>query len=725
MMEHLNRFASALSQDVTLQRARRDGVRVVRALPRATSDYIIEKAPVVQWAPQYQPRWILYDVLAGITIGVLLIPQALAYAKIATIPGQYGLMSSWLPNFLYFIMGTSKDMSTGPTSLMGLLTAEIIRDFTQDGFSPQTIASTTAMCVGIWCLVVGLFKLGFLLEFVSIPVLNGFISAAGIVIMLGQIPSLFGVKVGSGTGTIIHDLFKQIPDFDGPTTGVGLGGIVLLLILQKVGEKWGKKSKALWLVGLARSAIVLVLFTGMSYGINKNRVDDPVFDLSKVKSDGINAPKMVPTTLIPRVFPRAVAPFLAATIEHLAIAKGFARRNGYVIDPAQELVYLGVTNFFNSFFSSMPVGGAMSRTAVNSATGVKSPAYGLVAGGFVVLSIFELTPALFWIPKATLAAIIVLAVWSILTSPKVFYHYWRTSLTDFTASQLAFWITLFVSTEIGIGVAVGFQLVVHILSTTFSRINRETVFPLSPPSSSQPQESAATPAGSINTTTSIDNDNNGSRGAGGSGRRVIPSGIHVFTPHVPIIFFNAFALKAQCWDLIQTYTSSPSPAALASPSSRNWSTAGQRRARLLRARAGVSTDPPTIEGVVLDLRNVAAIDTTGIVSLRDLRDDLKAYVGDNDGGRKVEVKLVGVTEGVRRRFERFGWGLVEVSRRGFESQGSVAGESVVGDSKDEGLKEYMFLEDAVWDCGSGGRRDREVVVLRESGGFKGNGDEKV
>lgn len=109
-MDYIKRVGEAISTDRTLQRAKRDSVRVARALPRATGDYLIEKAPVVQWAPKYQPRWLLYDALAGITIGVLLIPQALAYAKIATIPGQYGLMSSWLPNFLYFIMGTSKGM---------------------------------------------------------------------------------------------------------------------------------------------------------------------------------------------------------------------------------------------------------------------------------------------------------------------------------------------------------------------------------------------------------------------------------------------------------------------------------------------------------------------------------------------------------------------------------------------------------------------------------------
>lgn len=178
------------------------------------------------------------------------------------------------------------DLSTGPTSLLGLLTAEIIRDVGSEGFTPQAISSAVAMSVGIYALIIGLLKLGFLLEFVSIPVLNGFISAVGIVIMLGQIPSLFGVKVGTGTATIIHDLFSQIPDFKGPTVGVGLGGIVLLVAMQKMGQRWGKKSKIIWLVALARSAIVLVLFTGISYGVNKNidlENDDPVWELSKVK----------------------------------------------------------------------------------------------------------------------------------------------------------------------------------------------------------------------------------------------------------------------------------------------------------------------------------------------------------------------------------------------------------------------------------------------------------
>ncbi|KAJ4352489.1 uncharacterized protein N0V89_007837 [Didymosphaeria variabile] len=618
-----------VAEDHNILRARRDGARGARALPRVAGKYLVDKVPVVHWAPHYSPRWLANDFLAGITVGVMLIPQALAYAKIATISGEYGLMSSWLPNFLYFFMGTSK------------------RHVNRTNFTARSPDGRDPMCMGIYCLIIGGLKLGFLLEFVSIPVLHGFISAAGIVIMLGQIPSLFGVKVGTGTAKIIHDLFAQIPDFKGPTVGVGLGGIVLLVALQKMGQKWGSKNKTIWFIALGRAAIVLVLFTGISYGVNKDidlDNDDPVWELSKVKSNGINAPKMPPSALFSRVFPRAVAPFLAGVIEHLAIAKAFARKNGYVIDPAQELVYLGVTNFFNSFFSSMAVGGAMSRTAVNSSTGVKSPAYAIIAGGVVVLSIFELSPALFWIPKATLAAIIVTAVWGILSPPKIFWHFWKTSFVDFVASMLAFWLTLFESSEIGIGAAVGFQLVYHILVTAFSRVHRVTAVPERDPN--------------------VDfND--------------MPTDVQVFKPHQSLIFYNAFSITNQCFDAIQTYSSGANISFEVLRAQRNWSTAGERRAKALRKRAGITMEPSRLHLVVLDMSMVTIIDTTGLTALQDLKADLERYAG-----KTAELRFANVHRGVRERFERFGWdlydgGALPVEKRTEERKGNAVFNSVV------------------------------------------------
>jgi len=539
-------------------------------------------------------------------------------------------------------------MSTGPTSLMGLLTAEIIRDVIKDGYKPQAIASAVALSVGIYALVIGGLKLGFLLEFISIPVLSGFISAAAIVIMLGQIPSLFGVTVRSGTAKIIHDLFQKIPEFDGPTTGIGLGGIVILVLMQKMGQRWGKKSKAIWLLALGRSAVVLVLFTGISYAVNKNRVDDPIWALSKVKSNGISPPKMPDSTLIGKVFARSIAPFIAAAIEHLAIAKAFGRKNDYVIDPAQELVYLGVTNFINSFFSSMAVGGAMSRTAVNSDSGVKSPTYGLIAGSVVILSIYKLSPALFWIPKATLAAIIVTAVWHILVPLRVFHGYWKTSLVDFICAMLAFWLTLFQSSEIGIGAAVGFNIAYHLVFTAFHRVRRVTSITIS----------------------------NSSRT---NGPQPIPLDTQVFAITQPMLFYNAYHIKSQILDTVQTYNSGDVATLEKARLERNWSVAGERRAVRLRGKAEIIDEPVQIRSVVLDLSKMNNIDTTGLTALKDLKADVERF-----GGKGMGIRLVGLSERVRERFGRFGWGVYDVG----SSEASKKSTAV-----------YASVEDAVFNRG--------------------------
>ena len=505
---------------------------------------------------------------------------------------------------------------------MGLLTAEIVADVVHEGYTAQAIASAVAMSVGIYALVIGLLKLGFLLEFISVPVLSGFISAAAIVIMLGQIPSLFGITVRSGTANIIHDIFAQIPQWDGATTGIGLGGILILVLMQKMGQRWGKKSKAVWLLALGRSAVVLILFTGISYGLNKNRDDDPIWALSKVKSKGIETPKMPDSTLIGKVFARSIAPFIAAALEHLAIAKAFGRKNGYVTDAAQELVYLGTTNFFNSFFSSMSVGGAMSRTAVNSDSGVKSPAYGVIAGGVVILSIFKLSPALYWIPKATLAAIIVTAVWHIVIPPKVFYGYWKTSLVDFIASMLAFWLTLFVSSEVGIGTAVGFSIAYHLLFQAFHHVTRITT---------------------VDAMQAIPNST------------LVPLDTQVFQVKQSMLFYNAYNIKNQCLDAIQTHNSGQ-VVTVEAQKERTWSVAGDKRAARLRTKAEIVDEPVQIRIVVLDLSGMHNIDTTGLTALKDLKTDLEKF-----GGKNTQLRLVGLNERVMLRFARFGWAVADVA----------------------------------------------------------------
>lgn len=286
------------------------------------------------------------------------------------------------------------------------MTAEIIRDLKNE-YTPTDISSAVAMMVGIWSLLIGLLGLGFLLDYVSIPVLTGFISATAFVIGMGQVGSLVGLSnVPDGAFNQLANILRRLPYWDGPTCGIGFGTVVVLLILEQVGKRWGNKHFAIRYMSSSRAIIVMVIFTLISYLVNKDR-DDYLWGISEVNTHGIQHPKAPGAVLLSKVIARSIAPLVACTLEHQAVGKAFARRNHYAIDQTQEFNYLGVTNIINSFFGVMPVGGAISRTAVNSECKVRSPLNGAVTAGFIILTLYVFSPALYWLPKATLSAIIV------------------------------------------------------------------------------------------------------------------------------------------------------------------------------------------------------------------------------------------------------------------------------------------------------------------------------
>jgi len=203
-----------------------------------------------------------------------------------------------------------KDLSTGPTSILGLLTAEIIKELSPE-YKPAAIASAVAFMVGVYSLAMGILGLGFLLDYVSVPVLTGFISATALIIGFGQVGSLVGL---TGTPTmvfdIIGDVLKRLPQWDGPTCGIGIGTILVLLALEKVGKMWGKKHFIIKYIASSRAVIVLVVFTLISYLVNKNRGKNLLWAISKVDTHGIMRPKAHDTSLIAKVATRAVAPLV-------------------------------------------------------------------------------------------------------------------------------------------------------------------------------------------------------------------------------------------------------------------------------------------------------------------------------------------------------------------------------------------------------------------------------
>lgn len=479
-----------------------------------------------------------------------------------------------------------------------------------------------------------MFKLGFLLEFISLPILSGFISAVAITIILNQMGSLLGEpNIGDGAATQIRDIFQQLPKANGYACAVGFTGILLLTLLDRAGKKWGKTNRIVWFLSITRAFITLVLFTGVSYAVNKDRADGRfLFDVAKVKADGLEQPKVPSASLLSKVAGGSIAVFIGSAVEHTAIARGFGVYNNYVTDQSQELTYYGVTNIFNSFFHSMGVGGAISRTAVNSACNVKSPLSGFVTTAVVLVSIFKLVGTLYWIPKATLAAIIITAVWPLIYSPRVFYRWWKTSLADFVSSMIAFWVSLFVSTEVGIASSVGFNIVYLLLRQIFIRV--KTIPDTRSELAAVLDEAQRLPPP-------------------GTG---IPDDTRIFKFADSVYFSNSYRAKSSILDTIQTYHAPVFNSAFAPEAERNWSVTGERRVAKLRRAAGISDTArlPPIGLVILDFSSVSHLDATGCSHLKDLVREVKKYGGDG-----IEFRFVGLSHHVRERFKRAKWRILE------------------------------------------------------------------
>ncbi|KAI0478219.1 sulfate permease [Xylaria cf. heliscus] len=646
-----------LRTDPNLSRAKHYAQVAPKKLPSATKQYLLEKLPIIQWLPRYSPSWLISDFVAGLTIGVMLIPQGLSYAKIATIPIEHGLYSSWLPAAIAVFLGTSKDLSTGPTSLMGLLTAEIVADLKSE-YAPADIAAAVAFMVGVYGLVIGLLGLGFLLDYISIPILTGFISATALTIGFGQVGSLVGLdNTPSEVFDIIGDVLRRLPKWDGPTSGIGFGTVVILYLLEKMGKKWGKKHFLIQYAASSRAIIVLVIFTLISYLVNKDR-DELLWAISKVNTNGITHPKAHDNGLISKVAARAIAPFVAASLEHQAVARAFGRKNHYTVDQTQEFNYLGVTNLVNSFFGSMPVGGAMSRTAVNSECNVRSPLNGIVTAAFILLTIYFFSPALYWLPKATLAAIIIMAVIHLFGPFSLFYKYYRVSIADYIAFNVAFFVTIFVGSEYGIGSAAGWAVVWTLLRSAFVK----------------PRVSSnSNTGGRLNTSRSV------ARVAGAETENVgitIPEDTVVVSFQDSVFYPNAQRTKTQVLESIQLVYPSVQNPNYRADTERSWSVAGERRLERLRKERNIVLKDMPLSIVVWDFTMVPFIDVTGITALAELKDDIHRQLGNI-----VEIRIVNLAPGVIRRFERAKWQLAEID--GPQTEGA----DII----------YPSLERAVWD----------------------------
>uniref|UniRef100_A0A8D1M8Q5 Sodium-independent sulfate anion transporter n=1 Tax=Sus scrofa TaxID=9823 RepID=A0A8D1M8Q5_PIG len=401
-----------------------------------------KRLPFLAWLPNYTWYALKMDFIAGISVGLTVIPQALAYAEVAGLPPQYGLYSAFMGCFVYFFLGTSRDVTLGPTAIMSLL----VSFYT---FREPAYAVLLAFLSGCIQLGMGFLRLGFLLDFISCPVIKGFTSAAAITIGFGQIKNLLGLQhIPRQFFLQVYQTFHNIGETRVGDAVLGLVCMVLLLVLKLMRDHVPpvhpemppgvRLSHGLvWTATTARNALVVSFAALVAYS----------FEMVQGMGAGL-----------------AVVP-LMGLLESIAVAKSFASQNNYRVDANQELLAIGLTNILGSLFSSYPVTGSFGRTAVNAQSGVCTPAGGLMTGALVLLSLDYLTSLFYYIPKSALAAVIIMAV-APLFDTKILGTLWRVKRLDLLPLCVTFLLCFW---EVQYGILAGTLVSVVILLHSVAR----------------------------------------------------------------------------------------------------------------------------------------------------------------------------------------------------------------------------------------------------------------
>lgn len=415
--------------------------------------------PSLDWLRNYKKSDFSGDLAAGITVAVMLIPQGMAYAMLAGLPPIHGLYASVVPLALYALLGTSRQLAVGPVAMVSLLTATGVGALVKAGgpFQPSDFLALSvllALIVGVMQLAMGLIRLGFLVNFLSHPVISGFTSAAALIIGLSQLKHLLGVEIQRSpyVHKIVIQAFSKVGSIHLITFGLGLAAIVALMFLKKWKPSFPGalfivvlSTLAVWLFGLNSQGVKIV--TNVPAGFPTPSL--PVFSWAGVKA----------------LWPIALTISLVGFMESISVAKSFASRHRYKVDANQELIALGAANIAGAFFQAYPVTGGFSRTAVNAQAGAKTGLSSLITAGLIAITLLFLTPLFYFLPKAVLGAIVIVAVFGLIDI-KTLIHLWKVKKMDAALLMLTFFATLSLGIEEGILLGVAASLAAFIYRTT-------------------------------------------------------------------------------------------------------------------------------------------------------------------------------------------------------------------------------------------------------------------
>jgi len=427
--------------------------------------------PVLDWGRRYDRDALQNDLIAAVIVTIMLIPQSLAYALLAGLPPEAGLYASILPIILYAIFGTSRALAVGPVAVVSLMTAAAVGQVAEQGTAGYAVAALTlALLSGGILLAMGVFRLGFLANFLSHPVIAGFITASGVIIAASQLKHILGVDAsGHNLFELLVSLIEHLPETNFITLIIGVAataflfwvrkGLKPLLISKGVKPRLADIAQKAGPVGAVVVTTLAVWIFGLSNWAGVSIVGEvpqslPPFTMPDLSLDLVSA-LFIPALLIS----------IIGFVESISVAQTLAAKKRQRIDPDQELIGLGAANVAAGFSGGYPVTGGFARSVVNFDAGAETPAAGAYTAVGLAIAALALTPLVFFLPKATLAATIIVAVLS-LVDFSILKKTWTYSKADFVAVAATILLTLGFGVETGVSAGVILSIGLHLYKTS-------------------------------------------------------------------------------------------------------------------------------------------------------------------------------------------------------------------------------------------------------------------
>ncbi|KAF5357804.1 hypothetical protein D9756_001866 [Leucocoprinus leucothites] len=592
------------------------------------NNYLLSLFPIITWIHRYNLGWLYGDIIAGLTVGIVLVPQAMSYAQIADLPPVYGLYSSVVGTFIYCVFATSKDVSIGPTAVLALSVANLIRTIEKDypeEWSKPVLASAICLVLGSINMGIGLLRIGWLVEFIPMPAIAGFMTGSALTIVTVELPGLMGITGFDTHGApykVFINTLKGLPHAKLDAVW-GWACLFTLYAMRSfclwAGKRWPHRARLFFFLGVLRNAVVILVSTVAAWLYCRKRRDlqgnFPISLLGDIPPglQHMGLPK-INNEMFSAMVPNLPVLTIISFLEHIAISKTLGRRNGYKINPNQELIAMGVANVAGSCFGALPSTGSFCRSALSSKSGIRTPLGGVITSAVVLVSLYGLTQAFYWIPYSVLCAVIIHAVADLCAAPSAAYKYWRISPLEFLIWFVTVLVTVFMSIEDGVYVSVCCSLLLLLIRLAHPRggfMGRVALEPECESGQAKETREIFVPLKS-----------NGIQNPGVQVRPPAP-GVLVYKLEESYLYPNCSIVNNTLVDYVKKHTRRGKDLRGVLLRDRPWNDGGPRKSSDLAQT--LNEQKPLLHAIVFDFSAVSHLDTTATQVLIDTRIEIERW----------------------------------------------------------------------------------------------------